>query len=158
VPMHWTDGFCSSGPIARLVGAAVDPISGQPELKATAIRVEALAVRWRALLLHRRAIRPDIGCYWSRVPTPNGHAIELSGYDELRAGLLAAQPDIAAVSAGRTVCSCFSVGLATLRRAVVDQRLTTVDDIGALLRAGTNCGSCKPELREILRDAHASAA
>ncbi len=30
VPMHWTDLFTSAGPIGRLVGAACDPVSGQP--------------------------------------------------------------------------------------------------------------------------------
>jgi assimilatory nitrate reductase catalytic subunit len=34
-PMHWTDAFSSAGPIDRIVGAATDPVSGQPELKAT---------------------------------------------------------------------------------------------------------------------------
>ena len=34
--MHWTDAFSSAGPIGRLVQAATDPVSGQPELKLTA--------------------------------------------------------------------------------------------------------------------------
>ena len=39
-PMHWTDRFTSAGPIdAGSSAAATDPISGQPELKATPVRI-----------------------------------------------------------------------------------------------------------------------
>ena len=86
VPMHWTDAFTSSGPIDRLVGAAVDPQSGQPELKATPLRVEALPVRWRGLLLHRYAMRPEEpGLHWSRAPVAAGHVLELTSADPLPA-------------------------------------------------------------------------
>jgi assimilatory nitrate reductase catalytic subunit len=40
----------------------------------------------------------------------------------------------------------------------VTHRLKTVAEIGALLHAGTNCGSCAPELEEILRDVRMPAA
>ncbi|MEM1374354.1 MAG: nitrate reductase [Pseudomonadota bacterium] len=51
---------------------------------------------------------------------------------------------------GPTVCSCFNVGLNTIARAVEDQHLMDVDAVGAALRAGTNCGSCRPEIATIL--------
>jgi assimilatory nitrate reductase catalytic subunit len=80
--------------------------------------------------------------------------------DATRAALLAGRAAGAAVGgdAGRTVCACFSVGLATLGKAVAARRLTSVAEIGEALRAGTGCGSCIPELQEILRDAHGAAA
>jgi assimilatory nitrate reductase catalytic subunit len=53
--------------------------------------------------------------------------------------------------AGRTVCACFAVGLRTLYGTILERRLTSVSEIGEALRAGTNCGSCVPELRGILR-------
>ncbi len=55
-------------------------------------------------------------------------------------------------AAEKLVCACFSVGLDTVRAAIAGQRLASVAEIGAALKAGTNCGSCIPELREILRD------
>ena len=55
------------------------------------------------------------------------------------------------------VCACFAVGLRTLQEAIRDRRLASVAEIGAVLRAGTNCGSCVPELKEILRDGRADA-
>ncbi|WP_373018046.1 molybdopterin-dependent oxidoreductase [Thiomicrorhabdus sp.] len=51
---------------------------------------------------------------------------------------------------GKTICSCFSVGLNTLVDAIHSQGLTSVEAIGQALKAGTNCGSCIPELTEIL--------
>ncbi|MEL7398563.1 MAG: (2Fe-2S)-binding protein [Pseudomonadota bacterium] len=43
------------------------------------------------------------------------------------------------------------MGINTIARAVEDQGLLSVDDIGSALRAGTNCGSCKPELARLLK-------
>jgi assimilatory nitrate reductase catalytic subunit len=53
-------------------------------------------------------------------------------------------------SAGPLVCACFAVGLAAIRDAVVAHTATSPEAIGALLRAGTNCGSCVPELKRII--------
>lgn len=62
---------------------------------------------------------------------------------------------------GATVCACFGVGINFIRDAVA-AGCTTVDAVGARLRAGTNCGSCRPEIARIiaaheLRHAPASA-
>jgi assimilatory nitrate reductase catalytic subunit len=51
---------------------------------------------------------------------------------------------------GPVVCACFGVGLAAIRDAVAKGEAVTVADVGRLLRAGTNCGSCVPELRGII--------
>jgi assimilatory nitrate reductase catalytic subunit len=56
-----------------------------------------------------------------------------------------------------TVCACFSVAQAAIEEAVIAKRLTSVAEIGAALSAGTNCGSCIPELKEILRHVHIPA-
>ena len=49
------------------------------------------------------------------------------------------------------VCACFQVGLGAVRRAV-SSGAANVGDIGRTLRAGTNCGSCLPELKRIIID------
>jgi assimilatory nitrate reductase catalytic subunit len=51
---------------------------------------------------------------------------------------------------GPIVCSCFGVGLTTLRSSIAARTATTVEEIGKALRAGTNCGSCLPELKRLL--------
>jgi assimilatory nitrate reductase catalytic subunit len=49
------------------------------------------------------------------------------------------------------VCACFQVGLDAVRRAV-SGGASSVGEIGRTLRAGTNCGSCLPELKRIIVD------
>jgi assimilatory nitrate reductase catalytic subunit len=224
--MHWTDRFTSGGPIDAIVGAPTDPTSGQPELKATPVRVTKLKSHWHALLLHSSEQVSQGPYYWARVPIERGHAFTLIGWEplpsgrgtelwisalldaqpaaelviyadprrctfryasmvgrrldaclfiagtvaalpardalaqllgtriepEMRASVLAGDPAGAAAqnAAGRTICACFGVGLHTLHRAIASRCLTSVTEIGAHLRAGTNCGSCIPELKSIL--------
>jgi assimilatory nitrate reductase catalytic subunit len=50
---------------------------------------------------------------------------------------------------GRTICVCFDVGLETIRDAV-RSGANSVAALGAEYRAGTNCGSCLPELKRII--------
>jgi len=51
---------------------------------------------------------------------------------------------------GKTICSCFGIGINTITEAIKKDKLTSVEAIGLALKAGTNCGSCVPELTEIL--------
>ena len=70
---------------------------------------------------------------------------------DARTSLLAGTPhDAAASETGPTICACFGVGLRTLHDAIAHRRLTSTAEIGRALRAGTNCGSCLPELHAIL--------
>jgi assimilatory nitrate reductase catalytic subunit len=228
-PMHWTDRFTSAGPIDGVVGAATDPVSGQPELKATPVRLLPVAAQWHGLLLRGSEQVPYGPYYWARVPLERGHAFTLIGWEPLprdpgserwiatlldappaaevviyadpargtfryasvvgrrldaclfiarRQSALPSRDGVAALlgtriapetrmyvlaggaagatqnSAGRTICACFGVGLNTLHDTIASRRLTDVAEIGAILRAGTNCGSCIPELKAIL-SAHA---
>ncbi|MFK5913780.1 MAG: molybdopterin-dependent oxidoreductase [Woeseiaceae bacterium] len=52
--------------------------------------------------------------------------------------------------AGRTVCACFNVGINTIKEAIISQEFITPEQVGEALKAGTNCGSCIPEIREII--------
>ena len=225
--MHWTDSFSSAGPIGRLVQAATDPVSGQPELKLSAVRLTPVAPLWRGLVLRRGADLPGGAYYWARVPLVRGHVFDLAGWEPLPSGcgtenwvldLLGAAPAAPELviyadpargafryasfaggrldaclflsrsaaglpprealasllageigpdqrtsllagtpagsiptGAGPTICACFGVGLRTLHETIARSRLTSVAEIGAALRAGTNCGSCLPELHAILR-------
>jgi assimilatory nitrate reductase catalytic subunit len=51
---------------------------------------------------------------------------------------------------GPLVCSCFAVGRNTIRRAIEERGLTDASQVGACLRAGSNCGSCLPEVKALL--------
>jgi assimilatory nitrate reductase catalytic subunit len=60
--------------------------------------------------------------------------------------------------AGPLVCACFGVGLESIRGAITSGAAHTVADIGRMLRAGTNCGSCLPELKRIVSHAAVPAS
>ena len=57
---------------------------------------------------------------------------------------------------GPVICACFGVGLNVIREAIASNGATDVEAIGKALRAGTNCGSCVPELKRIVHE-HAHA-
>jgi assimilatory nitrate reductase catalytic subunit len=224
-PMHWTDQFASSGPVDRLVHAVTDPVSGQPDLKGTNVRVSGLTEIWRGALLRLTGGEPDLSdrVWWAKTQTNTGFAFEMAGWSPLaqevhseavlrrllripseaelvsysdprRAmfryagfvqGRLAAcvffapagtdfsgvdqakallgkeiaaaerMALLAGLSSGaqlaeKIVCACFSVGENMIRAAIREQGLTTSGEIGNALKAGTNCGSCIPELKKLL--------
>ncbi len=225
-PMHWTDLFASTGPVGRVVSAAVDPISGQPDLKATAATAEPVTVYFHGLLLRRTGGALSDICHWVRVPVTEGQMYRLAGLrplpvggeltrfasalldlpagtewlevsdkrrgvlrvaavsdgaleaclflaadasglpneaalipmlgapvpDATRTKLLAGRMYDATAAEGPKVCACFGVTRDAVRHAVATHHLASVQQIGVLLRAGTNCGSCIPELEEIVRD------
>ena len=64
--------------------------------------------------------------------------------------VLAARAPGAQEDRGAVVCSCFDVGVRTIAAAIATQKLADVQAIGAALRAGTNCGSCRPALAQLL--------
>jgi len=220
-PMHWNDQFASSANIGRLIAPVTDPVSGQPELKATPVRVEPLTAAWRGLLLSRTPVGgwteevnwslsagsdhlvtrlmgmapvtdwplwladhlgedghwltyedQGLGLFRAALlrhgrleavffaaPDEETSALEwlselfvrdqLAGQDraDLLAGGRAHRKD-----AGPTVCACHQVGRNTILEAIASQNLTSVEAIGRALRAGTNCGSCIPELRRLLNE------
>jgi assimilatory nitrate reductase catalytic subunit len=59
---------------------------------------------------------------------------------------------------GPLVCTCFGVGLTAIRDAIASRAAADVDAIGRALKAGTNCGSCLPELKRIVRERIAADA
>ena len=226
VPMHWTDQFSSSGPVDRLVHAQCDPVSGQPDLKGTQVRVTAIDETWRGLLLTTAQALPELDetVCWSKASIDAGFAFDLAGWAPLanvigsesalrrllnisrsaellsysdprnavyryagfaarsleacvffaapgadfacasqarrllgreatppeRLSLLAGLQVGASSQAGKTICSCFSVRDETIRDAIRQKGLKTAAEIGAMLRAGTNCGSCIPELKKLI--------
>ncbi|RKQ97022.1 assimilatory nitrate reductase (NADH) alpha subunit apoprotein [Kushneria sinocarnis] len=67
---------------------------------------------------------------------------------EARRRLLAGS-EASAESSGATVCSCHQVGCRTIERAIRDGS-NTVEALGERLACGTQCGSCIPELKNLI--------
>jgi assimilatory nitrate reductase catalytic subunit len=92
----------------------------------------------------------------SRDPVSVGRAFVAEGLsapyqsagDRLR--LLAGQPTADRPDPGAIVCSCFSIGINQIVEAVVGGGCLSVAAVGDMLRAGTNCGSCRPEIRRVI--------
>ena len=63
--------------------------------------------------------------------------------------LLAGQPGDAREDIGPIVCACFGVG----RNQIATETLKgahDVETIGKRLKAGTNCGACRPEIAKLV--------
>jgi assimilatory nitrate reductase catalytic subunit len=67
-----------------------------------------------------------------------------------RLSLLAGQPAAPTTDTGPIVCSCHAVRRDALLAAIKTQALTTIEDVGARTKAGTNCGSCVAEIGALL--------
>jgi assimilatory nitrate reductase catalytic subunit len=227
VPIHWNDETASSARICSLVTPATDPLSGQPEAKATPVALERVAFAQSGFVLSSGALSLPRDLFWSRVPLEGGEgmlfaadrdiafwrgiaeackingaetaeyiderrgifrvahienhrltfcifvspsggppawdnvkqALALDRIDARRRALLLSGSNPAGIAdSGPLVCACFGVGLQAIRTAIETGAACNIDEIGVKLRAGTNCGSCKPELKRILHDVRAPQA
>ena len=87
----------------------------------------------------------------------NGGAVSVEGGQPTVANTteiqVSGQAGDAVATAGPLVCACFGVGVNTIRDAIASRAATSVEEIGKALRAGTNCGSCIPEMKKLLAQA-----
>ncbi|MDB5544372.1 MAG: nasA [Hyphomicrobiales bacterium] len=146
---------------------------GQGRLFATDVSLEDCVARARQLFagFELAEFRDDAGGLYRVAAFANGRLAgaffvspsgEACGWDAVKA--LFAADEISAserklalsgrdasglADAGPTICACFGVSLAAIRECLVSGKAASAEDIGAALKAGTNCGSCVPELRKI---------
>ncbi len=69
--------------------------------------------------------------------------------DDQRRMLLSGRSSEGLASTGPIVCACFGVGRNTILDAIAAGAHSAAE-IGARLKAGTNCGSCIPELKRLI--------
>jgi assimilatory nitrate reductase catalytic subunit len=69
--------------------------------------------------------------------------------DDQRRMLLSGKSMDGLSSAGPVVCACFGVGRTTICDAIASGARSAAE-IGLQLKAGTNCGSCVPELKRLI--------
>ena len=159
VPIHWTDQLASSARIDALIGSDVDPISGQPELKHTPVRIVPFAAAWYGFAIS--AERPSLRAigYWAVACTKAGWRMEIAGLtppgdwtDLVR--MLMAEPDadaveilayhdrasgqhrFAAFNGNRLAAALFiaPTPVTAARSYLADQLSATFDDAGARYR------------------------
>jgi assimilatory nitrate reductase catalytic subunit len=68
---------------------------------------------------------------------------------EARSALLIGQQSGAAPDPGPLVCACLKVGARAVSAAIAGGALTT-DAVGQACGAGSNCGSCRPEIARMI--------
>jgi assimilatory nitrate reductase catalytic subunit len=220
VPMHWTDQQSAQGRIDAAVLPAVDPISGQPGLKFSSVRIEPYEAAWYGFAVVRNKPETIPADYWALARAEGGWRIELAGSGPVkdwagyaadligsgenletlsysdqdqasfrlatfsgdallgavfiapqpvavsrtwtvehlsareirgaeRLRLLSGRPGADQADPGPIVCSCFSVGANQIAAAIRDGA-ASVEAVGEALRAGTNCGSCRVEIRRLI--------
>ncbi len=66
-----------------------------------------------------------------------------------RKALLSGRSPDGLVDTGPTVCACFAIGLTTIKGAIA-AGACDVEAVGRALKAGTNCGSCRPEIKKLI--------
>ncbi|MGR3633460.1 MAG: molybdopterin-dependent oxidoreductase [Limimaricola soesokkakensis] len=102
----------------------------------------------RLALVEEGRLRAALFVSREPVALSRGHLAGLLGRDgaEALAGRSAAgRPD-----PGPVLCACLNVGVNTIRAAISDGRATSLDAIAEALGAGSNCGSCRPEIAALL--------
>jgi assimilatory nitrate reductase catalytic subunit len=117
---------------------------------------DSAAQRYRAALLRDGQL--EAVCFIERTPAMLPQRQWLASLFEKntlgnseRIALLSGRPPGAQTDCGRVVCACFGVGENTLREAIT-LGADSVEALGIRLKAGSNCGSCIPELRKLLAD------
>ena len=216
-PIHWSAETSSHGLVGALVNPATDPFSGQPELKATPVRLAAISFAREGGFVSRASVAPPDSCWWARVSLGGGVGYRVASDGavqaaadwfnalfaqceiaelldapqglyraaafkdgRLEAALFLAPPtgepvwdtlkDLLAadvidasrrrfalsvrdvggmVDRGPMVCACFGVSKGAIREAI-DAGACDAAAVGAAVKAGTNCGSCVPEIRKII--------
>jgi len=68
----------------------------------------------------------------------------------MRRALLAGRPPDGMADTGPVVCACFGVGLLAIQKLIDSGAVASVEAVGEYLRAGTNCGSCQPEIKKLI--------
>ena len=226
-PIHFSLSNTSASSIASLFSDANDPISGQPELKHAAVKLDTFEYQTDAVLFSNQELSRDLlsafeywssskidGAYRYRIASVQGldfidqlfnsfvstdasvfrqqkvqcfqavatehdklslclfaHSINpdsQQGYifesinnawlsdafcqdtlnNETIGSLLRINPS-EEFTAGKLICSCFKVRDKTIETAI-SEGCTSVEQLGDQLRCGTNCGSCKTELKAMI--------
>jgi assimilatory nitrate reductase catalytic subunit len=223
-PIHWSDETSAQGRIGALVNPAIDPYSGQPELKATPVRLAPLQFEREGGMISRQAMRLPDAFWWARVRLSAGNGYRLAFNDSLsnaarwfheqfgscdilelidtpqglyraaafsgeqleaalflspsgtfsswsalthllsahtiplkqRRFVLSLREAIAANN-DDMVCACFGVAGDQIREAIMSGA-SDAAAVGMAVKAGTNCGSCVPEIRKMITEINRTTA
>jgi assimilatory nitrate reductase catalytic subunit len=217
-PIHWTAATAGRARVGALAHAVVDPVSGQPDSKATPATIARSPIAAEGFLVSRRRIALPDWLAHARITVAGGEALTFAsaerpaalhaflsnwlcrdatpmlsvdkwaerfhsacfadgrldmilhlgprlnraaldaaiallardqiGPNERRLALAGRLLD-SGVAASPLVCTCFAVQRAAIEGAI-ENGATSVEAVGQSTRAGTNCGSCRAEIRQLV--------
>jgi assimilatory nitrate reductase catalytic subunit len=81
-PMHWTDQQASAARVDTLVASANDPVSGQPGLKYTPVRIARFEASWFGFAVLERRPEAVAADYWAVARVKSGWRLELASRTE----------------------------------------------------------------------------
>ncbi len=160
---YWVKSAVAGGTQAEFAGAS--PPADWTEWASALFggAVPSSAVSDRARGLHRFAFSEGGALLGAVFVSPDpvllarGHLAGLLGQAEHSA--LAGRPGADQPDPGPMVCACLNIGLNTILQAIANHPAPSVAALGTSLGAGTNCGSCRPELAALIhRHSHREAA
>jgi assimilatory nitrate reductase catalytic subunit len=65
--------------------------------------------------------------------------------------IIAGKPGAAQPDKGAIVCSCYSIGANEINAVIRSGQCCSVAAVGDVLKAGTNCGSCRAEIGSMIQ-------
>lgn len=105
---------------------------------------------------------------WVIAITPDSRAVDTQWLASLfaeptlsvsqRADLIAGKPAGVQADTGPIICACFSLGRNPLIAAIQAHDIADAKALGSCTQAGTNCGSCLPELKALIAQTRSPAA
>ena len=152
--LYWSRARVSGGWLYELAGM------GAVDVDALLPAGERLGVADHARGMRRIAVRGagdtlSAALYLTRsglLPPRDWAAAQLGTMSALPAELLAGRPSTPEPDRGPIVCVCHGVGEQVIA-AAANEGSHTLEAIGTLTRAGTNCGSCRPAVARLLATA-----
>lgn len=158
--LYWTKVRTASGWLVELAGCGdIAPVIAMlPQGELAEVR-DARRGTMRAVVM--RDGRVDAALFLApdraMLPARDWLVSQLNAGEASVTEWLAGRPATPAPDRGEIVCVCFDVGVNTILAAITAHSLVTVEQVGAALHAGTNCGSCRPAIAQMLNEARVAA-
>lgn len=81
MPMHWTNTTAPTGRVNSLINSTTDPISGQPALKNSRVKLQPFNAAWYGFAASVGPMSADAP-YWATARTTTGWRCELAGFSQ----------------------------------------------------------------------------
>jgi len=81
--IHWSEQFATRSVVTRVIDQKVDPVSGQPELKASNVTIRKFDCKYWVRIASRREIKKGDFEYWAQSKTKRGYVTLLGSHEPI---------------------------------------------------------------------------